>query len=112
MNERNTFTYEYEARDIKDRSYYLENKKYYYANVYFYINVSEEGILVSGEEIEKQVFHLNKEIGKEVLEYISEQMKFSNLIHPPIKNLKDLMNNLGTWFDDEHLERKNCGTRY
>jgi len=103
INDNKTFTYEYEARD---RSYYLENKKYYYANVYFYINVSKEGILVSGEEIGEQMFHLKKGIGKELLEHVSEQMKISNLIHPPIKNLKNLILHLGAWFDDEHFERK------
>ncbi|PGP11601.1 hypothetical protein COA01_35720 [Bacillus cereus] len=105
LNEEKTFVME--KMEEEKFAYNVENMKFYFENAYFTIKTKDKMVVIEGEEIEAFELSYGEGVGREILNGIEEQRRVFNLLHPPIRNIKDLMDNqIYTKFSDDMYEKK------
>lgn len=105
LNEEKTFVME--KMEEEKFAYNVENMKLYFENAYFNIKTKDKMVVIEGEEIETFELPYREGVGREILNGIEEQRRVFNLLHPPIRNIKELMGKqIYTKFSDDMYEKK------
>ncbi|MCU7667151.1 hypothetical protein [Bacillus thuringiensis] len=105
LNEEKTFVME--KMEEEKFAYNVENMKFYFENAYFNIKTKDKMVVIEGEEIESFELSYGEGVGREILKGIEEQRRVFNLVHPPIRNIKELIGNqIYTKHSDDMYEKK------
>ncbi len=103
LSEIKTFTYTVD--EDSDKQFSMEKREYYYENAYFKFRIEGSSIVVYGEKIDEQKFEIKTGVIKQILDNITEQLNFENLMHPPTKNLQAVFKALNAKFAIEDFEK-------